>query len=247
MMNLSRERYLGRETSMRTTLGSLLVLIMISMCLTLLIVSAALSQAQPEETAQFEAPMPDSVRMIPVQRQEGKITDSASFVDQCIDVAEQIDPAWAERLRQTCGDEPELLEQALQRYGGRISALVELREVDPTLYELKLQEIRNEMQVTRVTNDMRVAVQEYGGDSKPVGALNSQLRGLVYMQVVLSHKVRELYLQRLREHVEELEASIADDQANFGAVVEQQYQDLLAGAGLGEAERVAAPDDSEAQ
>ena len=220
---------------MRTTLGSLIVLIVV-VSASVMFMSPAAGQDQPGTSSEsdFQAPMPPSVRLLPVQANEKDKRLPSAFVDQCIEVAEQIDPAWAERLRQTCGDDPEALEQALQRYGGRISALVELREVDPTLYELKLQEIRNEMQVQRVLNDLRASVHKEGGSSKSVEALNSQLRGLVYMQVVLNHKVRELYLQRLRAHITELEASIADDQANFGSVVEQQYQDLLAGAGLGE-------------
>lgn len=152
---------------------------------------------------------------------------TAELIDQCIAVADEIDPELARRLRELRAEDIEKLKQLLLRRGHRLLDLAELKERDPALYELKLLELNLDGQINRTAAELRAAHAE--GDSIQIEVLEDNLRTYLRLQLASALRAREDYLCRLREHVEQLEESIEYDREHFDARIEMRFHQLLQG------------------
>lgn len=148
-----------------------------------------------------------------------------TLVDACLDVAEQIDPELADRLRHLCAEDQEAFERVMRTHGRRLVGLVDLRERDPELYEQKLTEMRFESQVSRAVRELREAQRE--GSQGQIDAATDELRILLRMQVALSIKARGDYIRRLEEHIESLREDLERDVAGFDEAVDRRLQRYL--------------------
>ncbi|MHC4947653.1 MAG: hypothetical protein ACYTG1_05260 [Planctomycetota bacterium] len=149
------------------------------------------------------------------------------LIDQCLAVAEDLDPATAQRLRALCDEDQEAFERIMRVRGRRLLGLAQLRERDPKLYQAKLGELRISMQVTRMARQVREA-QRLGSEVK-AEELESQLRGLIRIQVALSLKARGDYIRRLEEHIEALRAQLEADARQFDETVEKRLEQVMQG------------------
>ena len=122
---------------------------------------------------------------------------SREFLDECMEVAEQIDPEWALRMRDFCEKSPEDFEKFIRQSGRRIAALVELKRRDPALYETRILELRLEAQISRTVHELRRMHADGRFDSIESVELQEELRGMVQNQVAYSLKARGDYLVRL--------------------------------------------------
>ena len=149
---------------------------------------------------------------------------SPELIEACLEVAAQVDPTMADRLRAICDIDPDAFEQVMLRSGRRILGLARIREEDPGLYESKINELRIEAQVNRMAREMREARRK--GDATKADLLESQLRGLLRIQVALSIKARGDSIRRLEEHVIALREQLERQIEQFDDIVERQLEDL---------------------
>jgi hypothetical protein len=152
---------------------------------------------------------------------------SAEFVDDCMEVAEQINPDWAAKLRSFCEHNPEDFGRYIMENGRSLVALVDLKKRDPKLYQTKLEELRIEAQINDLVHKLRHLHSEGRFDTPEAAALKEELRLLVQNQVAYSLKARGDYILRLQEHIKALEQQIEADALRFFYIVEERYQTLI--------------------
>lgn len=149
------------------------------------------------------------------------------FVDECMEVAEQINPEWAASIRGLCEKSPEEFERFIRQSGRRLMALVQLKQQDPELYETKLSELRIEAQIRTTTQELRRLHAQGLFDSLEAEQLKKELHSMVQNQVAYTLKSRSDNILRLKKHITALEKQLEKDALNFFRNVEDRYQTLL--------------------
>ena len=160
------------------------------------------------------------------QHPGGRIEITPEFLDQCMDVAEQVNPEWAKMMRRVCERNPEDFERYLRQTGRQLIGLVQLKQRDPNLYATKLKELHFEAHLKAMTQKLRLLYAEGRDDSTEAVELRSELRVLVQEQVALTLKSRGDYIIRLEKHIGTLKKQLEDDALNFFRTVEDRYQVL---------------------
>ena len=143
---------------------------------------------------------------------------------QCLEVAGEIDPVLAERLealqRRSDGAD---FDRAI-RNARHLVGLARLKEHDPQLYDVKVQELRIDAEVTSVLGELAEARRT---GSAAAADLEAGLHDLVRHQVAYSITARGMYLLRLQENLNSLRDQLAHDSANFDQAVERRMRQLL--------------------
>ncbi len=153
---------------------------------------------------------------------------SEQFLDECMAVAEQVNPEWARRMRMACEKQPEDFAKFIRQQGRQLVGLVELKRRDPKLYEIKLDELKQEAQLRATLHKLR-HLQSEGLDQTEEGrALQADLRMAVTSQVALSLRARAEYIHRLEEHLAAMRQQMEADALNFFRTVESRFQMLIA-------------------
>ena len=160
------------------------------------------------------------------QHRGNRIEITPEFLDQCMDVAEQVNPKWARMMRDMCERRPEDFERYLRQTGRQLVGLVQLKQRDPDLYATKMKELHLEAHLKAMNQKLRVLYAEGLSDSSEAIEMRSELRVLVQEQVALALKSRGDYIIRLEEHVGTLKRQLEDDALNFFRTVEERYQVL---------------------
>lgn len=174
-------------------------------------------------------PVPPPVQAVNMrfgQHRGERIDITPEFLDQCMEVAEQVNPKWAKMMRSVCERNPEDFERYLRQTGRQLIGLVQLKQRDPNLYATKLKELQLEAHLKAMTQKLRLLHAEGRDDSTEAVEVRYELRVLVLEQVALALKSRGDYILRLERHVDTLKKQLEDDALNFFRTVEDRYQVL---------------------
>ena len=144
-------------------------------------------------------------------------------VERIMEVAKEIDPELAEQLGTMCQDDPEAFKKIVRRQGRRLASLVHMRESDPDLFEVKLNELKLDAEISQVSKSIR----ELGIGEEVSQAQIATLRGLVRAKTALNIRVQKLSINRLERHLEALRERLADTSERFDEVVEQHLAEIL--------------------
>ena len=145
------------------------------------------------------------------------------MVERIMEVAKEIDPELAEQLGTMCQDDPEAFKKIVRRQGRRLASLVHMRESDPDLFEVKLNELKLDAEISQVSKSIR----ELGIGEEVSQAQIATLRGLVRAKTALNIRVQTLSINRLERHLEALRERLADTSERFDEVVEQHVAEIL--------------------
>lgn len=159
-----------------------------------------------------------------IEAELDNVNSEGELVQHWLDVAADIDPEKAERLRHVCDHNPEEFRRIMKQSGTRLMGLAELKRDDPDLYQLKLSELRIESQVQASADQLAEAIR----NGEETAALEEDLHRWVSMQVAHSIRARGDYLLRLKEHMKRLEEDIENDARNFNKTVQARYEKELA-------------------
>jgi len=129
-----------------------------------------------------------------------------------------------ERLRAM--DQQEFAELMLQS-GGRIFGLARLRQAQPDLYELKIQELLLDRDGRGLAVRLRDA--ESRGDQSEIADIENDLRELVSRQVDLQFRIRRYEIESLERRVTEMRVALHDDELQRTRLVESRYELLRSG------------------
>ncbi len=148
------------------------------------------------------------------------------LIKDCREVAREVSPQlamWLERLE--TNNSREEFEQALQRNARYLLGLVELRERNPVLYDIKMRELKTGSEIKQITALLQEAVNT--GSTDQAEMLEMRLRVLVRMQATYSIEADGKYLLRIKEYAADLEKQIGEQGASFNETAEQQLQEIL--------------------
>ncbi len=167
-------------------------------------------EAGPEsETERAVAPRQRGRRPDPERRGEfGRRPISPEQIDALIEAASEVVPEWGERLRTLRRENPEGLDRAIAANGRRLVALSMLRQRNPELYRMKVEELRNQMELRRLGGELRAALQENRGEDAE--AIRRSVRALAERQVDFGLRIRaeelaamDAALRKMREELEQ--------------------------------------------
>jgi hypothetical protein len=147
------------------------------------------------------------------------------LMDRCIEIAQVINPALAEKLARMRDGDLELFKKRLWNNGRQLIALAQLQERDPQLYSIKVAHLLIDVNVADLAEQFREALR--AGDVDQVNRLEPVLMQRVNAQVILSLTERERYLDRLREHIVHLECELEDDRTAVDRLVDNRFREVL--------------------
>ena len=149
---------------------------------------------------------------------------SPELIEQCLEVARDVDPALADRLEAIRREQPaEDFARAL-REARHLVTLTRLKNEDPQLYDVKVKELRIDAQVDRVLERLLEAQRT---SSTAAADLEAQLHGLVQQQVAVSLVARGMYLRRLNDQMKSLRVQLDHDLGHFRQAVDRRMKRLL--------------------
>ena len=149
-------------------------------------------------------------------------TLTPELMTACIEVAREIDRDMAAQLSALRTEDPAAFERVLRQSGRRLVAMAQLKQRDPHLYAMKIGEMIQEAQVTRVAGQLRAAYAS--GSEGEISVLEENLRTLIRVQLAMSIKARAEYLCRLEEHVEQVRHEIDALALSFPQRVEENFR-----------------------
>ena len=150
---------------------------------------------------------------------------SATMIMRCMEVAREVDPELAARLNTIRRDRSEKDFRRSMGLARHLVGLVRLKDENPQLYDVKLDELHVQAQVDRVMDQFIAARRA----AAPVADYEETLNRLVMEQVGYALVARGMYLRSLDEHVDALREELDRDSqpANFLPAVQRRLQELL--------------------
>lgn len=142
-------------------------------------------------------------------------------IDEALSIIRELDPDRAERFERLRERDPRAFERALTTRARGITGLVWMKDRNPELYELKLDELRLDKQV----RDLGRAIRE--SDSVDRDSMIEELRGLVRQQVNLSLRVRAEELLMLENHVKSMRDQLRRDSVNLERTVADRVRRIM--------------------
>lgn len=142
-------------------------------------------------------------------------------IDTAMNIIHELDPDRADRFERLHERDPRAFERALTRHARGITGLVWIKDKNPELYELKLQELRLDKQVKTLARRIR-QVEPARRES-----LAEELRGLVRQQVNINLRVRAEELLLLENHVQSMRDQLRRDSVNFERTVNSRVRQML--------------------
>jgi len=179
-------------------------------------VPVQLAMAQPD--TRDRAITRDQLRQLPALR--------ADMIEQCMEVAREVDPVLADRLQRIRDERSERDFRRAMRNARHLVGLVTLKEQNPQLYDVKVKELRLQARVDHLLDQLIAARREA---SMSASELETQLERLVNEQVGYSLVARGMYLLRLKEHVQALKDELDRDlqPASLRKARQLRYRELL--------------------
>ncbi len=185
--------------------------------------SAAVLLAQADGPAATE-PLRSAAVPADARRSRTAETLGPELIEACLEVAADVDPHLAARLRDIRRKSPGPAFERAIRNARHLVGLARLRERDPQLYEIKVALLQLDAQIDVAADELRETRRNSSGAA---GEIEDQLRVLVRKQVGLSIASRGMYLRRLRENMKSLQDQLAQDSANFNQTVENRLAELM--------------------
>ena len=179
------------------------------------------------EQAETEAVADQPVRpRTGVERRAGRSrrTLSPELIDKCIEVARDVDPQLAEELELIRAERPPADVARAIANARNLRGLAGLRDQDPKLYDVKINELRLDARVERLLEQL---IEARRAGSPSADNLEVQLRAQAERQVGYSLAARGMYLGRLKDQVKALREKLEDDLGNFEDAVERRMTQLL--------------------
>lgn len=160
---------------------------------------------------------------------------SPDQIDAIVEVATEVFPDGAARLRELRKQDPEALERVLGRQARRLFALAMLRDRNPELYALKLEELRNQMELRTLAARHAALGTEQVEDTEAASArerIEARIRAIVEQQVDLGLRVRGLELAAMDEAIRRMRAELAEDAQQRTETIAEMVDLILSGGEL---------------
>lgn len=171
------------------------------------------------------------------ERREGRATVqrrrlSPEQIDAIVDVASEVFPDGGSRLREMRERDPAALEGVLGRQARRLFALAMLRQRNPELYTLKVEELRNQMELRTLAAQREELSEEDESGAASRRRIEARIRAIAERQVDLGLRVRGLELAAMDEAINRMRAELAEDARERDAAIAEMVDLVLSGRQL---------------
>ena len=166
----------------------------------------------------------------PRMRPDGPM--SPEMVERVLAVARDVSPELAERLERARDASPEEMSKAMRQGARRLVALAIVKERNPDLYAIRVEDVRLQLELQRLGEEFRAA--EAAGDAAKAAALAERIAAKARAQVDVDLKARAQELVALDEQMRSLRDELADEQRRTEERVAERVEAAKAGRPLQE-------------
>jgi hypothetical protein len=157
---------------------------------------------------------------------------SPEMVERVLAVARDVSPELAERLERARDASPEEMSKAMRQGARRLVALAIVKERNPDLYAIRVEDVRLQLELQRLGEEFRAA--EAAGDAAKAAALAERIAAKARAQVDVDLKARAQELVALDEQMRSLRDELADEQRRTEERVAERVEAAKAGRPLQE-------------
>ena len=121
-------------------------------------------------------------------------------------VANDVAPEWGASLQSKLDENPDSLRESIGQNGRRLLGLAMLRERNPTLYKVRVNELRCNRSLQAASDAYRQAIRD--GREEDSSTLHEEIRGLVAQSLDLELQARAMELAALDKALTELKSAL---------------------------------------
>ena len=132
------------------------------------------------------------------------------MVDRVIAVARDVSPDLAKQLEEKRNVAPDDMSQAMRQSARRLVALAVLKERNPGLYAIRVEDVRLQLELRSLGEAYRAA--QTAGDAAKAKALEAQIAGKVKAQVDVDLRARAQELVALDEQMQAMREDLVQEQ-----------------------------------
>lgn len=144
---------------------------------------------------------------------------SPQQVELVVETAREIFPEWAERLESLREQDPDGLDRAIAGNARRLFALAMLRERNPDLFKMKVEELRNQIELRRLSSRMQELAE--AGDQAAIASTREEIRVLAAKHVDLGLRTRAMELAAMDEAIRRMRTELEADSLARDAAIDE--------------------------
>jgi hypothetical protein len=163
----------------------------------------------------------------PEQGEERGRRLSPEQIELVVETAREVFPEWASRIEALREQDPEGLDRAIAGNARRLFALAMLRERNPDLYKMKVEELRNQMELRRLSGLMRELAES--GDQAALASTREEIRVLAAKHVDLGLRTRAMELAAMDEAIRRMRTELEAESLARDAAIDELVAAVEAG------------------
>ena len=181
-----------------------------------------LAQAQEGAASSETLANPESNR-----ERAGTASKNQQLIERALEVAREIDPQLGRRLATLHEKNPASFERVMRHgsVGKNLFAMAHLKHRDPELYQVKLGEMMQTVQVNGAAAQLREAIRN--NSAGQVASLKKQLRTMLQIQLAMQIKNRGDYICRIEEQLAHAREELDREAGSFQETVEARLNALM--------------------
>ena len=191
--------------------------------------AAPVAPEQDAGPAPRGAPDADA-RRAGARRMEGPMPPE--MVERVMAVARDVSPELAAQLERSRQESPESVSQAMRQNARRLMALAVVKERNPALYAVRVEDLRLQIELRKLGEEYRAAVA--AGDAGKASALESQIAAKARTQVDIDLKARAQELVALDDQMKSMREELAAEQKRTDERVAERIDAVKQGKPLQE-------------
>lgn len=206
--------------------------------------------ATGERPAQGERPADGGGRRSEQMRWRPDGPMPKEMIERVIAVARDVSPELAQQVEDHCATKPEEMSQAMRQSARRLVALAVIKERNPELYAIRVEDVRLQLELRKLGDDYQAAV--LSADTAKIAALDQQIAAKVRAQVDVDLKGRAQELLALDEQMQSMREELVQEQQRTSERVTARVEAVKSGqpiqergsfgeGGLGGADRQGRP------
>lgn len=150
-------------------------------------------------------------------------------INEAVEVMREISPWWADRLEEARKEDEQRFVNMVTRSYPRIRQFLELKQQDPELYKLRIDEARLDSQSRHLSWQLYQA-QQNPDDADKAAQLKQELLGVLTEQFDVNQKARQHEIDTLKRQLGNLERDLAKRGEEREAQIQARFDELLNGA-----------------
>jgi len=180
-----------------------------------------------EDTADLEAALPGPPRDRRwMDAGRGRPDLSPEMIDRLMEVVRDLDADRAAKLEELRTSDPKQFSVVVARSGRHLLGLSMLKDRDPELYSIRIDELRKGQEISRIAQEIRAARDTCSDEE--LERLTTMLRNRIREQTDLNFRARGRELILLEQHIKTTREKLVEDINNRNDAIEKRLTELLA-------------------